>query len=368
MDPAPSGSSAQADARLDELDRHITMLRAAYERYFHGADRTPPTQQREQVVRLLHRLEHKTTLVGTAQKFRLRTLVQAFQTYRRYWDRTCKEIEEGTYRRDVLKAQRRMEYKKKREARLDDQEDTQTAQGVDDQGSFSLDFDLDELDDLDAFAQSILNAQPAPAPVAPIPRPPPEDDARRRQKLMDIQRKLGLQVTGLDDSTPTPAAAEQQRRAKLEQMRQKLDAPRSTPAPAAPALPEIASAAEGLGDSPSAVRRAKLERLRSRIGSHASATMGAPRPLSATSGEHRVVQRRVKPVVAQAAEDPVAQVYKNLIEAKRRCNEPTQGLSYENVAQSMAKQRERYREKGAKDVEFKVVIKEGKAFLKPEPK
>lgn len=68
-------------------------------------------------------------------------------------------------------------------------------------------------------------------------------------------------------------------------------------------------------------------------------------------------------------DDDARRVYDQLLEAKRRCNESTSGLTYEAVAQSMSKQREQLREKrGAKDVEFKVVIKDGRAFLKPEAK
>ena len=63
------------------------------------------------------------------------------------------------------------------------------------------------------------------------------------------------------------------------------------------------------------------------------------------------------------------QVYRNLVEAKRRCNEPTENLTYESVARSMAQQRERLKQThNANDVDFKVVIKSGRAYLKPEPK
>ena len=68
-------------------------------------------------------------------------------------------------------------------------------------------------------------------------------------------------------------------------------------------------------------------------------------------------------------DDHVRRVYRNLIEAKKRCNEATDRLTYESVARSMKKQRERLRQRhGARDVDFKVVIKDGRAFLKPEPK
>ena len=68
-------------------------------------------------------------------------------------------------------------------------------------------------------------------------------------------------------------------------------------------------------------------------------------------------------------DDSAKRVYKNLVEAKKRCNEDTSNLSYDSVKKSMDKQRNRLRKKkGARNIDFKVVIKDGRAFLKPETK
>ena len=79
--------------------------------------------------------------------------------------------------------------------------------------------------------------------------------------------------------------------------------------------------------------------------------------------------RRSTSAATPARDEQVERVYRNLMEAKRRCNEPTSNLTYEAVARSMHEQRSRLQSgQGARDVDFKVVIKDGRAFLKPEPK
>ena len=47
-------------------------------------------------------------MVNTALRFRFQNLVQRFTQLAGHWNRTLREIEAGTYRRDVLKAARHM--------------------------------------------------------------------------------------------------------------------------------------------------------------------------------------------------------------------------------------------------------------------
>lgn len=59
-------------------------------------------------------------------------------------------------------------------------------------------------------------------------------------------------------------------------------------------------------------------------------------------------------------------IYENLVDAKRRCNESTAGLSYDSVVRSIAKQAPALQQKSSDGkVDFQVVVKEGKAYLKP---
>ncbi|MFP2929930.1 MXAN_5187 C-terminal domain-containing protein, partial [Pyxidicoccus sp. 3LG] len=69
------------------------------------------------------------------------------------------------------------------------------------------------------------------------------------------------------------------------------------------------------------------------------------------------------------SDDKLRAVYDAYVTAKRRCQEDTSKLSYESVAATLRKQvPELLKQHNAKAVEFKVVIKDGKASLKAVPK
>ncbi len=88
---------------IDELDEALTNLQVLYEKYFLGIDRRPPEQERKRVSSKLR--EMRTAMIrNTALKFRVNTLFAKLISFERMWDRTLREIEEGTYKRDVFKA------------------------------------------------------------------------------------------------------------------------------------------------------------------------------------------------------------------------------------------------------------------------
>jgi len=88
---------------LDELDEALTNLHVLYEKYFLGIDRRPPELERKRVSTKTR--EMRTQLIrNTALKFRINTLFAKLISFERMWDRTLREIEEGTYKRDVFKA------------------------------------------------------------------------------------------------------------------------------------------------------------------------------------------------------------------------------------------------------------------------
>ena len=391
-------SQSEIDAMLNNLERQIDRLRVLYERYFNGVDRRPPSHQRQEVVRLRFELEH-TYINNTAQKFRLRALVQRFQTFKTYWDRTLRQIEEGTYKRDRNKAERRQERRREREAREED-------------GAYSIDLDndfiegLDEVD-LDAILGDAISAVEAsePAPAAPAPtsaasgsadHDEAERERIRREKLAEIQRQLGLmgdepaaaapaqpvpaapgqpQAPPPQAAAPTPAAERppsDPRSQKLAAMRRKLAQRGGEDESAASSPADADGGVRGASYDKLAKMKAMREKLASRSIQRPSSgpirrqntSTPAPTGGTRTTGSHRVVRRPTR-----SEDDSTRQVYERLIEAKRRCNEPTDKLSYDAVKRSMDRQREELqRSRGARNVDFQVVIKGGKAYLKPDTK
>jgi hypothetical protein len=65
----------------------------------------------------------------------------------------------------------------------------------------------------------------------------------------------------------------------------------------------------------------------------------------------------------------VKALYDAYVEAKRRCNEDVSRITPDAIARTIAKQTpEIMKQHNAREVEFKVVIKDGRAILKAVPK
>ncbi len=81
-------------------------------------------------------------------------------------------------------------------------------------------------------------------------------------------------------------------------------------------------------------------------------------------------QGAVARATAEALAEPrLRAVYQAYLAAKKSCKEDVSRLSYESVADSLRKQVPELLERhGARDVEYKVVVKDGKAVLRAVPK
>ena len=99
---------------LDTVDEDLTNLQILYEKYFLGIDRKPPDLQRKSVSKRLREMR-STTVKNTGLKFRINTLFAKLISYERMWDRTLREIEDGTYKRDVFKAKYRIAQREAKE-------------------------------------------------------------------------------------------------------------------------------------------------------------------------------------------------------------------------------------------------------------
>ncbi len=342
--------SGEVDALLNELERKMQRLRSLYEQYFMGIERIPPKTARKEVFRLIRHCDNL-YIRNTAQKFRMRSLVQRFNSYKAYWNRVEKQIEEGTYERDIRRAKRNKERQNRAEA--------------EDDGLPILDIDLEEVGDLQEFQAELEEMDKAGAFD--------NYDTKKQSKLDEIRSQLEVENGQPAPSQPAPSQP----------------SPPSSSQPAAPA-PEPGS------------RESKLARLKARYEENTGKTdrPGSTLPTGGASMDklrelHAAKQKALKEqegrkvqrsgpqrkassqrvIQRQAAsrkpptDDHSRSVYNKLLEAKRRCNESTSGLTYESVRQSMKQQRDQLKKaRGARDVDFKVVIKDGRAFLKPIPK
>lgn len=88
---------------IEQLGGDLEKLRLAYEQYFLGLERTEPSKLRKGVSDLV-RKHSGTGLQNARLKFRLQQMIARYNTYVAYWDRILREMEDGTYTRDVFKA------------------------------------------------------------------------------------------------------------------------------------------------------------------------------------------------------------------------------------------------------------------------
>ncbi len=242
--PPPQVQAHTSETLSDELDKlsdEIEGLRANYEQYFLGIERKPPTQRHDKLKKRVNAIM-TTTVKQTAVKFKAQSINAKLITYERLWTRTLKEMEDGTYRRDVFKAK------------------------------------------LHRKEQEEVKPPPPPPEALKVQPPPPPPEALLQAK---------------------PGAAQA--------------------APARPSAPGAAAVAK-----PAA-------------------------PVAAPAG--------------QLSDQKLRAIYDAYVTAKKRCNEDTSKLSFDSVAHTLRQQVPALmKQHNAKSVEFKVVIKDGKAVLRALPK
>src|SRR5512146_3586573 len=70
-----------------------------------GLEKIEPQIARKDVDRRIYVLRRE-KIRNTAKRFKLQTIIQRYNTFQQYWQRICREIENGTYKRHLLKAQK----------------------------------------------------------------------------------------------------------------------------------------------------------------------------------------------------------------------------------------------------------------------
>jgi len=375
-------NSEAALAECSELEAEIAGLRAAYEQYFSGVERIAPLKRHEALKKRLTKLK-SSFIKQTAVKFRVNSLYAKYLTYERQWAKTMEQRENGTYRPDLERARRRAKQREEQEKRK--QGGAAPVRGA-------VELDPTEDVDLDDFDFSEFDA---PSPSAPAPEPVDEFDA-----LLDALSESG-------PSSPPAAPLPSQHAASsvgagLPRASAPTEVPKAAPLSSAPAVerPGLSPAAatvgarpgQVVGAGPSAIARpsaAVTGAASGSVGASPSSSTGpvaapgprpavasatAPTPARPVAGSSPALPRATPgaatPQAVRAAGGAVSDqklqaVYDAYVMAKRRCNEDTSQLSFEKVAGQLRREvGQLTRENGARAVEFKVVIKDGRAELR----
>ncbi len=283
----------QFEATLADAEIRLRRLRTLYDQWFHGLERTEPRMQRADVDKLIAAMRRAQPR-NTALRFRFNQLVQRYTTYNTYWQRITRQIEEGTYKRDVLRARRRAAGAEAGRAAPAD--------------GYELDLDID----IEAALESAAASSPPPStpPTHPSSRPPsrPPSTDRPLRALREIT-PFAMPTDAL--LAPPPAA----------------DAGVNRKPPPLP---------------PGASRRP----------APAAATVRKPTSSPAAPGG--------------MSDDRIRGIYQRYLEARRQNSERTDNVKLESVAKSVRDMIPKLERKHAgKQIDFEVVVKDGRVALKP---
>jgi hypothetical protein len=95
-------STKDVEELLDAVDLTLDRLKTLYEQYFLGIQKQAPSFIHNDVERKLRDLT-QLNVRNTGLRYRLATLQQKFGSYNSYWRRTLRQIENGTYGRNLAK-------------------------------------------------------------------------------------------------------------------------------------------------------------------------------------------------------------------------------------------------------------------------
>lgn len=335
----------QIDFAISELETRLDRLRALYEHYFMGIERIEPSVPRKDVERRVADLR-KARFQSTAQRFKFQTIVQRYNTMQQHWSRICREIELGTFRRHRLKAERATASHPSTPAV---RPPVQPPEG-----------DVDIRAPLDSFVDGDFPAVELGTGTSPI-----LEDAVVAAAQADptgtsaagVLRRLGNSgaslTKGLLTSLPPDLAARGSGKLPLPGLMRSADvAPLAMPAPIAKAAPApLASPAPR--PAPPAVPPAKASPPAPPAPAAAQPAPAPPAATQKTSASEGLSEARVR-VLHQA-----------YVEARKQTNATS--VSFEKLERSLRETESKLRSSHqGRKVDFDVVIKDGKAILKPK--
>ncbi|MCS6798947.1 MAG: hypothetical protein NZ898_10520 [Myxococcota bacterium] len=369
---------------LSDTELRVDRLRALYEQYFQGFEKLEPTVQRKEVDRRLDVLKRNMPR-NTAIRFRVHRLTQKYVTYQTYWGRIARQIEEGTYRRDVIRARRLL------------QEASRSVPPPPPDGAFELDVDLDLDVDARLDPEALgLDGQHAPAPAAsssPAATPGARGRAMSPSASSAISGSPLLSAPGDVRPGPSPSSSpEPPFHARVGDAAPAMGKGIAVPSAAAP-VGRVPAASPGGPPAPATLPRPgptpfAIRPIAASAAQGVAAGRGAPgtsvsatpsNPPNATFARPRAADTEIEkrahsPDTAVGSrsgavgldEATVRAIYERYLEARRRNNERTDNVRYETVRRSLEQMLPGLQARHAgKRIEFEVVVKDGRVGIKP---
>ncbi len=105
VDRGKKDEEVDVEELIGELEKKLERVKILYEQYFMGIEKVEPLMLRKEITRRMLDLS-QLNIRNTAQRYRFSALNQKVGVYVTYWSRTMREIERGTYFRNVAKVAR----------------------------------------------------------------------------------------------------------------------------------------------------------------------------------------------------------------------------------------------------------------------
>jgi hypothetical protein len=382
-----AGEQSEVEVLVGELEQRLDRLRALYDQYFMGIEKLLPSVPHKDVERRLAHLR-KQQIRNTALRFRFQVAIQKYNTYITYWTRICRQIEEGTYKRDLRRAKERFGKGAKDleiDVEFDDSEDVAfdvesemaalEAQGVaadlehdtvppiTERGVLPhAGFDFSNIDspmDDEPVSWGNIDAQ---APVLALPRAQPVEVKRRMTPPAVIpgdHKRPSLRQIRVTPPEGAPAAglpSEGRLQASRSQAQGPIQAKkRSSRPPPGQGAPKRRSNRPPPFEQAAAPPAVSTQVMRAAT-PIANASRLAPKPAPQP-------QPRPKD---DLPDERLRQLYSQYIEAKRLRQESTTSVTYDSLAKSLRESSARLKQMHAgKKVDFEVAEKDGKTILRP---
>lgn len=105
IDRAKKAEEVDVEEVLGDLEHKVERVKILYEQYFMGIEKIEPRTARKEITRKMLEISQM-NIRNTALRYRFNALNQKVGVYTTYWNRTMREIEQGTYMRSIARAGR----------------------------------------------------------------------------------------------------------------------------------------------------------------------------------------------------------------------------------------------------------------------
>jgi cytochrome c1 len=327
----------EQEIELRRLTVQLDDLKRQYDNYFVGLEKRQPGLLRARFDRAVRNTKLHTTL-STVLRFKFRQFLARYRTYSTNWDRICREIEEGTYRRGSTTAAERLAQQRSESA-------LRRARGVDDalpEDDDSLGGDHRRLKDAakeaEAFLANLLGSGSDATSKKAAPTPPPPVNMTNGASKPKRALKSDTDVVGPPEAVVTDGGAKRSATNRITQ-----------PTPSGGPPPPIRTTSPEL---PPAITTTD--------------TGGLPPVIRKTSPPSKQSEGRRSGAKVRGGNSSagVEALYASYLHARRSQGEDVSGVSLTKFSKSIEKQKAKARKRlDSDDVVLRVKVKGGKVKL-----